>query len=102
MSTNTAHLSGNYETSHNSAQDYSDIIHLERPIVPNYPAMSSASRAAQFMPFAALTTYNEVVAEVEDNNTFCGNVIIPEVENSPDDNANYFNQEYENANPDVL
>lgn len=58
--------------------NYSDIIHLSRPILPNHPPMPQANRAAQFMPFAALTTYNAAVAEVEDNNKFTGSTIIPD------------------------
>lgn len=79
MSTNTAQLSGNYDSdSHHSQNDYSDIMNLKRPIIPNHPPMSKENRAAQFAPFAALTTYNAVVAEVENNNTFTDNIIIPD------------------------
>ena len=42
---------------------YDDIIGLERPVSPRHPPMPMAERAAQFAPFAALTGYDEVIAE---------------------------------------
>ena len=42
---------------------YDDIIDLERPVSPRHPPMTMAQRAAQFAPFAALTGYEEVIAE---------------------------------------
>ncbi len=61
-------------------EQYRDILHHARPVATNHPPMSRANRAAQFMPFAALVGYEELVAQVEDENTFTGNVIIPDVE----------------------
>ena len=42
---------------------YEDIIGLERPASRGHPPMSREKRAAQFMPFAALTGYEEAIAE---------------------------------------
>lgn len=44
-------------------QKYADIIDLEHPEPRTHPRMSSADRAAQFAPFAALTGYDAMVAE---------------------------------------
>lgn len=41
---------------------YEDIINLSRPI-SNHPKMPIESRAKEFMPFAALTGYNESILE---------------------------------------
>lgn len=41
---------------HNTMTDYSDIIHLPHVTVEGHPRMSLAQRAAQFAPFAALST----------------------------------------------
>lgn len=42
---------------------YEDIIHLTRPQYDDFPPMDISDRAAQFSPFAALTGYDEAVAE---------------------------------------
>jgi hypothetical protein len=42
---------------------YDDIIGLERPVSKRHSPMPMAERAAQFSPFAALTGYEEVIAE---------------------------------------
>lgn len=76
MSTNTAQMTGYISSPIDSPRDYSDIIHLSRPVITNHPPMPRAARAAQFAPFAALATYNEVVAEVEENNIYTGSEII--------------------------
>ncbi len=44
-------------------QDYSDIIHLQRPVSEKHPPMDRMMRAAQFAPFAALTGHDEAVRE---------------------------------------
>ena len=44
-------------------QKYADIIDMEHPEPRTHPRMSSADRAAQFAPFAALTGYDAMVAE---------------------------------------
>mgnify|MGYP001090769802 CR=1 FL=1 len=41
---------------------YDDIINL-----PHHPHMSRHQRAAQFMPFAALTGYNQVIEQTAKN-----------------------------------
>lgn len=43
--------------------EYKDIIDLEHHVSQKRPQMSRLSRAAQFSPFAALTGYNDLVAE---------------------------------------
>ena len=42
---------------------YDDIIHLPHHVSSTHPQMSAADRAAQFSPFAALTGYDEEIAE---------------------------------------
>lgn len=44
-------------------QSYDDIINLAYPIPTKHPRMSAADRAAQFSPFAALTGYDDAIAE---------------------------------------
>lgn len=45
------------------SSSYEDIIFLSRPISEKYPKMSIHQRAAQFLPFAALTGYEAAIAE---------------------------------------
>ncbi len=42
---------------------YDDIIRLSRPVSKTHPPMPRAERAAQFSSFAALTGYDDAVAE---------------------------------------
>lgn len=42
---------------------YEDILHRSRPISEKHPPMDRAKRAAQFMPFAALTGYEDSIRE---------------------------------------
>lgn len=42
---------------------YDDIKGSSRPVYREYPAMTAHDRAAQFSPFAALTGYEDAVAE---------------------------------------
>ena len=42
---------------------YDDIINLPHHVSGKHPPMSMTDRAAQFSPFAALTGYDEAVAE---------------------------------------
>ena len=44
-------------------QNYDDIIMLPHHISSVHPAMPVSERAAQFMPFAALTGYGEAIDE---------------------------------------
>ena len=41
--------------------DYSDMLDLPRPVSKKHPPMSVEKRAAQFMPFAALTGFESAV-----------------------------------------
>ena len=43
--------------------EYDDIIDLERPVSKTHPPMPYEMRAAQFSPFAALTTLSGAVSE---------------------------------------
>lgn len=43
--------------------NYDDIIHLQRPLSKKNPPMPMAKRAAQFLPFAALTGFEGEIAE---------------------------------------
>ena len=43
--------------------DYDDIIHLPRPVSKKHPPMPLSKRAAQFLPFAALTGFEAEIAE---------------------------------------
>lgn len=42
---------------------YDDIIEMPHPVSRKHPQMSLSDRAAQFSPFAALTGYEDVIAE---------------------------------------
>ncbi len=42
---------------------YDDIIHLPRPVSKKHPPMPMNKRAAQFLPFAALTGFEGEIAE---------------------------------------
>ena len=42
---------------------YDDIIHLPHPVSPTRPRMPLANRAAQFLPFAALTGFDSAISE---------------------------------------
>lgn len=44
---------------------YDDIIQLDRPVSSRHAPMSRLNRAAQFSPFAALTGYDDAIAETE-------------------------------------
>ena len=46
-------------------RDYEDIINLPHPEPRKHPRMPRPERAAQFAPFAALTGFEAVIAEVE-------------------------------------
>ena len=46
-------------------KDYDDIILLPHPEPRNHPRMPRLERAAQLAPFAALTGFEEVIAETE-------------------------------------
>lgn len=43
--------------------DYDDIINMPHHISRKHPQMARQKRAAQFMPFAALTGYEQVLAQ---------------------------------------
>ena len=45
------------------AGKYDDIINLDRPVSRKHSPMPMEERAAQFSPFAALTGYEDVIAE---------------------------------------
>ena len=45
------------------ADPYEDIIHLPRPVSKKHPPMPMSKRAAQFLPFAALTGFEGEIAE---------------------------------------
>ena len=42
---------------------YNDIIHLSRPVSKKHPPMPLTKRAAQFLPFAALSGFEGEIAE---------------------------------------
>ena len=44
---------------------YDDIIQLDRPVSSRHAPMSRLNRATQFSPFAALTGYDDAIAETE-------------------------------------
>lgn len=46
-------------------ENYEDIINMERPVSKAHPRMDMGVRAAQFMPFVALTGYEEAIKETE-------------------------------------
>lgn len=47
----------------NETHQYDDIIALPHHRSRKHPHMSAQQRAAQFMPFAALTGYEDVIAQ---------------------------------------
>lgn len=49
--------------SYKETNKYDDIIHLSRPYSGRHARMSMLNRAAQFSPFAALTGYEDAIAE---------------------------------------
>ena len=46
-------------------ENYEDIINMERPVSKAHPRMDMGVGAAQFMPFVALTGYEEAIKETE-------------------------------------
>ena len=42
---------------------YADILNMPHPVSPVHPRMGALERAAQFAPFAALTGYEDAIAE---------------------------------------
>lgn len=52
----------------NNTHGYDDIIDMPHPRSRKHPPMSMHNRAAQFMPFAALTGYEAVIAQAVRNN----------------------------------
>lgn len=42
---------------------YDDLLGLDRPVSPRHPPMPLAERAAQFLPFAALTGFGDALHE---------------------------------------
>ena len=44
---------------------YDEIMHMSRPVSKAHPPMDRAARAKQFMPFAALTGFGDVLSEKE-------------------------------------
>ena len=46
---------------------YEDIIHLPHHVSKKYPQMPVSDRAAQFIPFMALTGYEDAVDETQKN-----------------------------------
>lgn len=44
-------------------RDYQDMLDMPRHVSRRHPQMSLSARAAQFSPFAALTGYEDVIAE---------------------------------------
>ncbi|KAB7787600.1 hypothetical protein [Bifidobacterium cebidarum] len=49
------------------AHEYDDIIGLPRHVSHKHPRMPRSKRAAQFMPFAALTGYEQVLERTAKN-----------------------------------
>ena len=44
---------------------YEDMLDLERPVSPKHPPMPRAERAKQFMPFASLRGFGDVITDRE-------------------------------------
>lgn len=44
---------------------YDDIINLPHPVSPTHPQMPNSDRAAQFLPFSALTGYDAQIREAQ-------------------------------------
>lgn len=56
-------LQGRETAERNGCHRYDDIIGLPHPVSASHPQMSRTDRAAQFSPFAALTGYEDAIAE---------------------------------------
>jgi len=48
---------------HKKESKYDDIIHLPHPVSKRHPPMPPLNRAAQFLPFAALTGHDDAIRE---------------------------------------
>lgn len=65
-----------HDTNSLSGQNqYTDIINLGRPLSKR-PKMPVENRAAQFSPFAALTSYHEKITEAENSQDYLEQEII--------------------------
>ena len=57
--------------------DYTGLYDMEHPALKHHKRMSAMERAAQFMPFSALTGYEESLSE-EERKTETRKLIVPE------------------------
>lgn len=55
--------------------DYSDIIHLERPRSKR-PTMPRQNRAAQFAPYAALSGHQKLIQQSESNSQYLPDSLV--------------------------
>lgn len=86
MSSNSAQLAGASSSDSRipafapvpkSLADYADIINLNRPpLPPNHPPLDPKTRASQFMPFSALSGYQDVVDAAESDSVYTEHEII--------------------------
>lgn len=59
------------KTQMNGSYKYEDIIDLPHHVSKRHPQLKKESYAAQFCPFAALSGYDEIVAEAEKSVEVC-------------------------------
>ena len=53
-----------------SIEEFRDIIDLDRPVDNRRPKMPMENRAAQFLPFAALTGYDKAVKDMDEQHLY--------------------------------
>lgn len=62
--------------------DYSDLLYLSHHVSDSHPRLSMEQRAAQFMPFAALTGFSESIVSTAESKTAA---LLEEEKGSRDD-----------------
>lgn len=66
--------------------DYSDLLLLPHHVSDTHPRLSMEQRAAQFMPFAALTGFSESIVSTAENKTAA---ILEEEKGSRDNESDF-------------
>lgn len=105
MSSNTARFAHLPDSpiSDISIHQYDDIINCDRPPLPaDHPPMDKSSRAAQFMPFSALSGYQDVVDAAEADSVYrSSEIITEEVDILPDNFSNNFSDDFTEFSSDL-
>lgn len=67
--------------------DYSDLLTLPHHVSDTHPRLSMEQRAAQFMPFAALTGFSESIETTAENKKAA---VLEEEKGSRDEDSEFF------------